>query len=310
MNTASTSVSLESLPGRRGGPRSGVRLLPLVRWFAVAFALIYGATCLGVYGAQRYLVFDPDRTLRATPADYSFPVRDVSIVVPGKPKRTLHGWWIPATNPRAKAVLYLHGNDGNVSTSMDGIAPLRELGYTVFMIDYRGYGASGGGFPSEAGVYQDAQSAWDYLVHDWGVNPANLFIYGHSLGGAIAIELALHHPEAAGLVVESSFTSISDMARREARYALLPVNLFLNQRFDSIAKVRQLRLPVLYIHGTADEIVPFEMGKALYNATPSARGFVVVPAGRHEDNAAVGGAGLRSAIGRFVEDADKSAAAG
>jgi fermentation-respiration switch protein FrsA (DUF1100 family) len=280
-----------------------MRLLPFARSFAVAFALIYGATCLGVYGAQRYLVFEPDRTLHATPADYSFPVRDVSIVVPGEPQRTLHGWWIPATNPRAKVVLYLHGNDGNVSTCMDGIAPLRELGYSVFMIDYRGYGASGGGFPSESGVYKDAQSAWDHLVHDRGMDPANLFIYGHSLGGAIAIELALRHPEAAGLVVESSFTSISDMARLEARYALLPVNLFLNQRFDSLAKVGHLRLPVLYIHGTADEIVPFEMGKALYDATPFARDFVAVPAGRHEDNAAVGGAGLRSAISHFVEDA-------
>src|SRR5258708_13146980 len=118
MNTASRSGSVEWRAGGWGGRRSGVRLPPLVRWFAVAFALIYGATCLGVYGAQRYLVFEPDRTLRATPADYSFPVRDVSIVVPGKPKRTLHGWWIPATNPRAKAVLCLHGNDGNVSTSM------------------------------------------------------------------------------------------------------------------------------------------------------------------------------------------------
>jgi pimeloyl-ACP methyl ester carboxylesterase len=198
-------------------------------------------------------------------------------------------------------VLYLHGNDGNVSTSMDGIAPLRELCYSVFMIDYRGYGVSGGGFPSEAGVYQDAQSAWDYLVHERGRNPANLFIYGHSLGGAIAIELALRHPEAAGLVVESSFTSIYDMSMLEAHYALLPVNLLLNQRFDSIAKVGQLRLPVLYIHGTADEIVPFEMWKSLYRATRTARGFIAVPAGKHEDNAAVWGAGLRSAISRFVE---------
>jgi fermentation-respiration switch protein FrsA (DUF1100 family) len=269
---------------------------------AVVFALIYSATCLGVYGAQRRLVFEPDRMLHATPADYSFPVHDVGIAIAGKPGQTLHGWWIPAANPRAKVVLYLHGNDGNVSTSVDGIAPLRELGYSVFMIDYRGYGASGGGFPSEAGVYQDAQSAWDYLVHERGINPANLLIYGHSLGGAIAIELALRHPEAAGLLVESSFTSIYDMAKLDARYAVLPVKPLLTQRFDSIAKVGQLRLPVLYIHGTADEIVPFEMGKALYRATPFARGFVAVPAGRHEDNAAAGGAALRSAIGRFVEE--------
>jgi fermentation-respiration switch protein FrsA (DUF1100 family) len=276
---------------------------------AVALALGCSATCFGFYSAQRRLVFEPHRTLHRAAADYPFPVHDVGIAIPGKPGQTLHGWWIPATNLlRAKVVLYLHGNDGNVSTSMDSIAPLRELGYSVFMIDYRGYGASGGGFPSEAGVYQDAQSAWDYLVHERGINPANLFIYGHSLGGAVAIELALRHPEAAGLVVESSFTSVYDMAMLEAPYALLPVDLLLTQRFDSIVKVGQLRLPVLYIHGTADEIVPFEMGKALYNATPFARGFVAVPAGRHEDNAAVGAAGLRSAISCFIEGAMQSRA--
>jgi pimeloyl-ACP methyl ester carboxylesterase len=187
---------------------------------AVALALGCSAACFGLYSAQRRLVFESGRTLHATPADYSFPVHDVGIAVAGKPGQTLHGWWIPAANPRAKVVLYLHGNDGNVSTSMDGTAPLRELGYSVFMIDYRGYGASGGGFPSEAGVYQDAQSAWDYLVHERGINPANLLIYGHSLGGAIAIELALGHPEAAGLVVESSFTS--NLRHDHARRALRP----------------------------------------------------------------------------------------
>jgi len=258
-----------------------------------------------LWAAQTHLIFEPMRNLVVAPAELSFPVADVTIPVRGE---TLHAWWMPGSRADGKLILYFHGNDGNVSTSVDGIAPLRELGYSVFMIDYRGYGASGGGFPSEAGVYQDAQSAWDYLVHDRGMNPANLFIYGHSLGGAIAIELALRHPEAAGLVVESSFTSIYDMARLEARYALLPVNLFLNQRFDSIAKVAHLRLPVLYIHGTADEIVPFKMGKALYDATPFARGFVAVPAGRHEDNAAAGGTALRFAIGRFVEGAVQSRA--
>jgi fermentation-respiration switch protein FrsA (DUF1100 family) len=100
------------------------------------------------------------------------------------------------------------------------------------------------------------------------------------------------------------------MATLGARYVLFPVNLFLNQRFDSLAKVGRLKLPVLYIHGTADEIVPFGMGKALYDATPLAHGLVAVPAGTHTDNAAVGGAGLRSAIRRFVGGANKSAAAG
>jgi uncharacterized protein len=266
---------------------------------AIVVVLVYGVGCVGLYGAQRYFVFKPDTTLRTAPSDYPFPVQDIALA--GEPQQTLHGWWVAAPNPGAKVVLYLHGNDGNVSTNMDGIAHLRELGYSVFLIDYRGYGASDGGFPSERGVYRDAQSAWDYLVRERGVNPVNLVIYGHSLGGAIAIELALHHPEAAALVVESSFTSIHDLARLETRFAPFPVGTFLNQRFDSIDKVGRLGLPVLYIHGTADEIVPLEMGKALYAATPAARGFVAVRAGGHENSAVMGGAELRSAIGRFVD---------
>ena len=301
-STGSTGLRLSPAGARRGGKW----FPPLARAFGITFALAYGAVCLGGYFMQRNLVFEPDPTLHAVPAEYPFPVHDISIAVPGESPWTMHGWWIPAADPRAKVVLYLHGNDGNVSTNITGIAPLRELDYSVFIIDYRGYGASGGHFPSEAGVYEDAQLAWEYLVRERGISPANLFIYGHSLGGAIAIELALRHPEAAGLVVESSFTSIYDMAMRKASYALLPINLLLNQRFDSIAKVGQLRLPVLYVHGTADEIVPFEMGKALFKATPCARGFVAVSAGTHETNAAVGGETLRSAIGLFVEGAVQS----
>lgn len=307
MNTASSSALFRLRRNPSGNRWGGTRLLPLARGFAIGFALMYGAACLGLYSAQRHLVFEPDRSLHVTPAEFPFSVLDVSIAVPGEPAWALHGWWIPSANSHAKVVLYLHGNDGNISTSMDGVTPLQKLGYSVFMIDYRDYGASGGSFPSETGVYQDAQFAWNYLVDGRGIDPANLFIYGHSLGGAIAIELALHHPEAAGLVVESGFTSIHDIANLKAGYALFPVNLFLNQRFDSIAKVAELRLPVLYIHGTADEIVPFEMGRALYNATPCARGFVAVPSGKHETNAKVGGAALRSAISRFVAGAAQSA---
>jgi hypothetical protein len=249
------------------------------------------------------MVFEPDRTLRRAPEDSPFAMHEVRVEASGDPQRTLDGWWIPSAARGAKVVLYLHGNDGNVSTNMHNIAPLRELGYAVFMIDYRGYGKSGGGFPSEAGVYEDAEAAWNFLARDRGVRPSDLFIYGHSLGGAIAIELALRHPESAGLIVESSFTSIYDMAMLETRYSVLPIKAFLNQRFESIAKVGKLALPVLYIHGTADATVPFDMGQALFAATPSARAFIAVPAADHENNAEVGGAMLRSALSRFVDDA-------
>jgi pimeloyl-ACP methyl ester carboxylesterase len=123
---------------------------------------------------------------------------------------------------------------------MGEIAPLRELGYSVFVPDYRGFGESEGSFPSEKTVYEDAEAAWNYPVDQRGIRPAHLYIYGHSLGGAIGIELALRHPEAAGLIVESSFTSIGEMAKLRKRYALLPIQL-LNQRFDSIQKVSKLK---------------------------------------------------------------------
>jgi pimeloyl-ACP methyl ester carboxylesterase len=240
--------------------------------------------------------------MHATPADFPFPVLDVAVPVKsdGRAAQTLRAWWIPSANRGAKVILYLHGNDVNVSTSMREVAPLRELGYSIFIIDYRGYGASDG-FPSEANVYQDAQAAWAHLVMT-GIDPSDLYIYGHSLGGAVAIDLAARHPEAGGLIVESSFTSIYDMVMLSKFYALLPVKFFLQHRFESLGKVARLRLPALYIHGTADEIVPFEMGRRLFDATAGFKRFSAIDGGRHDDNAVVGGLAFRSAISAFVED--------
>jgi pimeloyl-ACP methyl ester carboxylesterase len=256
-----------------------------------------------LWGCQNRLIFEPERDLHARPVDFPFPVLDVAVSVKstGQSIQTVRAWWIPSADRHAKVVLYLHGNDGNVSTSMGEVAPLRELGYSIFMIDYRGYGISDGSFPSEANVYQDAEAAWAHLVHT-GVEPSDLYIYGHSLGGAVAIDLATHHPEAGGLIVESSFTSIYEMAMLDKRYALLPVKLFLNQRFESLSKVPMLRVPVLYIHGTADEIVPFEMGRRLFDATAGFKRLAAIDGGRHDNNSVVGGPAFRSAITAFIED--------
>jgi fermentation-respiration switch protein FrsA (DUF1100 family) len=253
---------------------------------------------------QSYFIFEPEKTFLATPSDYSFRVIVVAIPVQSSGKtapQSLHGWWIPSAKRDAKVVLYLHGNEGNMSTNMGEIAPLRELGYSIFMVDYRGYGESEGSFPSEKSVYEDAEVAWTYLVRQRGIRAADLYIYGHSLGGAIAIELALHHPESAGLIVTSSFTSISDMANLKRPYTLFPVKLLLNQRFDSISKVGRLKLPVLYIHGTADEVVPFAMGEQLFKASGGAKRFVAIGGGRHDGNAAVDAAAFRAAISSFIE---------
>src|SRR5207302_10642104 len=144
----------------------------------------------------------------------------IRVRLSGDAGQSLHGWWVDPAAWDAKVMLYLHGNDGNVSTSMGDIAPLRELGYAVFMLEYRGYGESAGSFPSAKTVYEAAEAGWNYLVDQRGISPAHLYIYGHSLGGAIGIELALRHPEAAGLIVESSFTSIREMAKLRKQYSL------------------------------------------------------------------------------------------
>jgi pimeloyl-ACP methyl ester carboxylesterase len=279
-----------------------ILLLPFV--FAASVGLGYGIVGLGLWSCQSCVssfIFEPNQTLYAGPADFSFKVVDVKIPISsGDAAQSLHGWWIASTRRDARAVLYLHGNDGNVSTSIGEIGPLRELGYSVLMIDYRGYGRSEGSVPSEETVYQDAEAAWNYLIHHRGIRAARLHIYGHSLGGAIAIELALRHPEAAGLIVESSFTSIAEMAKLNGAYALLPMQLS-SQRFDSINKVGGLRLPVLYIHGTADEIVPYAMGEQLYKASGGSKHFVPIGGGLHGNNAAVGGRAFRNAIRDFIE---------
>jgi uncharacterized protein len=281
-----------------------MRFLAQAAYVFLFVAIAYSLVCLVALAGQRHLIFEPQRILRAAPADFKSPAIDVAVPAAGTRLgiHTPHGWWMPSTAATgARTVLYLHGNDGNVSTSADEVAPLRQLGYSVFLIDYSGYGPSDGGFPSEEGVYADAEATWQYLVQQRGIDSRNLFIYGHSLGGAIAIELARHHPEAAGLIVESSFTSIDEMAMRDWQYHLMPVNLLLNQRFESVDKVGELALPVLYLHGTADEVVPFDMGEELYRKSGGAKRFVAIEGGKHDNNAAVGGAVFRSAIANFIE---------
>lgn len=256
---------------------------------------------LALWLGQAHLIFEPPRALAGAPAQIAALATEVRIPIrpTGRAAEKLDGLWIAGARPGAKTVLYLHGNDDDVSAAVREVQPLRDLGLAVLLVDYRGFGRSDGGFPSEARVYQDAEAAWDYLVSERGLAPAAVVIYGHSLGGAVAIELARRHPEAAGLVVESSFTSIADMARLDRRYKLLPVDLFLNQRFDSLAKVGALRLPVLYLHGSADELVPFAMGQRLFDASGGAKRFVAIPGGRHDHDAA-GEATLRRALDAFL----------
>jgi pimeloyl-ACP methyl ester carboxylesterase len=205
-------------------------------------------------------------------------------------------------------VLYLHGARWSLGGNLFRIARWQRMGFNVLAIDYRGFGRSDGELPSEAQAYADAQAAWEALRRR-EPDPARRFVFGHSLGGAVAIDLATRSPDMAGLVVESSFTSIRDMAEM-TKYGYLPVGLILTQRFDSLAKVPKLAVPVLFIHGAEDRWVPPAMSERLHAAAPAPKRLVLVPGGGHSNVSAVAFEQYRREVLDFAASAGRVAVAG
>ena len=264
---------------------------------------LYLLLCLALWLGQGHLIFFPSKELTLTPAHFRAAYDDITIPTANG---QLTGWWLPAraTSGRetgGKVLLYLHGNGGNLSDNAEQAVRLNRLGLPVFIIDYRGYGRSVGKFPSEKTVYEDAEAALQYLIQQRHFSPRDIIIYGHSLGGAVAIDLAAKHPDAAGLITESSFTSIRAMSTLDKHYLVFPIFLILNQRFDSIHKVLQLKMPVLFIHGSADEVVPTRMAQALYDAAPQPKRLLIVRGGHHLDSAAIGGRPYLDAVSDFLQ---------
>ncbi len=264
----------------------------------------FSSGCAWLDLKQRQLIFNPTAEIAGTPEDFNLQYEEVWVPVRAKlpavsPIEHLHGWWIPAANPHAPAMLYLHGNGWNIGDSAYNTARLQRMGFSILAIDYRGFGRSEGGFPSESQVYEDAQSAWTYLKTR-EPDACRRYIYGHSLGGAVAIDLAVKSPDAAGLIVESSFTSMLDMGRRGAWLQHLLRDWIVTQRFDSLAKIGKLLMPVLFIHGTADDVVPPEMSQRLYEAAPQPKQLALIPHAGHSSIAVVGLAQYRGAVMDFV----------
>lgn len=189
----------------------------------------------------------------------------------------LHGWFVPAEAARG-VLLFFHGNAGNITHRLDSIALFHRLGLSVFIVDYRGYGKSEGR-PTEQGTYRDARAAWRYLTGIRGIDPARIVIFGRSLGAAMASKLATE-TSAAGLIVESAFTSVPDMAARH--YPYLPVRKLTRFRYDTLGHVKASSIPILVVHSENDEIAPFAMGRTLFENASEPKSFLALNGGHNE----------------------------
>ncbi|CAN5123959.1 alpha/beta hydrolase [soil metagenome] len=272
---------------------------------AAAMTIAVVAGCATLAHKERELVFRVEpgeaRWYSGLPAG----VEEIELAVPGqalaRTPQSIHAWWWKSPVANAPTVLYLHGSRWNLTGQMFRITGLRELGFSVLAIDYRGFGRSVGDLPSETTVYEDAQIAWQRVIQ-LEPDPARRFIYGHSLGGAVAIDLAEHLAEhssdqdrAAGLIVESTFTNLADVAAAVLDTSL-PVRWLLSQKFDSIDKIDRVDIPVLVVHGTSDRYVPSRFSQSLYDRAKEPKRLLMVDGGTHNNSMSVGADEYRSAL--------------
>jgi uncharacterized protein len=293
--------------------------------------LAYFGICLYLHLHQRQLLYEPRREILRLPSDPELRLPYQELLIPVRPWAHLHSWWIaagpvpanPAARPlpeeaarlRSTVVLYLPGRSGNKSSMgyLRRVQALRQLGCSVLMIDYRGFGPSTPGWPndwpSEVTLYEDAEAAWRYLVDDRKVQPQRIVIYGESMGGAVATYLASRHPEVGGLIVQSSFTTMADAIRQSPKspwMAGLPVDWILQEEFRSIDRIKAVRSPLLLIHGTADPVVPHTMSEALYAAAQSPKQLHLVPGANHSTLYQAGPKSYVAAIDRFLSSLPQS----
>ncbi len=217
------------------------------------------------------------------------------------PPARLHGLWLDADSATAAdqqpVLLYLHGARFNVTGSAPRMRRMQELGFSVLAVDYRGFGKSTSALPSEASAYEDARAAWDWLATTYPNRPR--YIFGHSLGGSIAINLARDVADERGTIVEGTFTSIPDVVG-STPWGWLPWSLLITQRLAAVDKVAQIGSPLLVVHGSEDQLIPTTLGKKLYDAAAEPKRFVLVEGGSHHNTNQVGQPQYREALAQLM----------
>lgn len=258
-------------------------------WLIIVAVGVFAAISVYLYFNQKSMVFFPIRELMATPGSVGLEFEDVAVVTDDNVR--IHGWYLPGDSSVTKVFLFCHGNAGNISHRLETIEFMRQLGAAVLIFDYRGYGQSEGN-PSEEGIYADARACYHWLIDKKGFRPEDIVIFGRSLGGAVGVDLA-SNVLCGGLIVESSFTSASDMARRI--FPILPTSLIIRYKFASLEKIKSVICPVLVTHSPEDDIVPYDMGQKLYEAAPGPKQFLKLFGG-HNDRGYLGMPQYRAAF--------------
>ena len=267
--------------------------------------VLYSGACVFLLLRQNQLIYTPSSSVQKPDAS-GLPYQEVWLSASSTPDlKQIYGWWIPAASQEKGVVLYFHGAGHNLSAYKGDLKALHQMGFSVFAIDYRGYGLSKGNFPSEAQIYEDARSAWQYLIQQRQVLPSRIYIFGVSLGGAIAIDLAHKHPEAAALIVVSSFTSMQDQAS-SLGFWMFPLDRLLTQRFESLQKIKSVKVPVLLAHGAGDNYVPSWMSQKMYDAASEPKKLLLIPGADHgQIGALIAGERFRSTMQQLHQEVSR-----
>ncbi|HLL17427.1 MAG TPA: alpha/beta fold hydrolase [Rubrivivax sp.] len=271
----------------------------------LASGLLLGG-CAALDQQQRRWIFQPTERTWWGGASASSGMQDVWIdfrsLEENEPVK-LHGLWLPRDEPGAPILLYLHGARWDVRSSAGRMRRMHELGFSVLGIDYRGFGQSTKTLPSETLAAEDARAAWDWLAQQ---HPqAQRYLFGHSLGGAIAVKLAADVNDEAGLIVEGSFPSIADVFS-SMRWGWLPLGPLITQRFDAASRIGEVGAPVLVVHGSEDQLIRPELGRALFDKAREPKRFVLVPGGSHHNANALGQVQYKQALGDLFKLSSES----
>ena len=263
---------------------------------ALVLVLLALAGCATLDEKQREWIFQPSNRTWAGAAAAAEGMSDVWIhytPVDATEPVKLHALWLAQPCADAPMLLYLHGARWDVRSSAQRMRRMHDLGFSVLGIDYRGFGQSTAALPSEASAHEDALAAWQWLAAQ---HPqTRRYLFGHSLGAAIAVSVAGVVDDAAGVIVEGSFTSMADVVRT-TKWGWLPVAPLITQRFDAGSQVERIKAPLLVVHGSQDQLIQPTLGRALYERAHAPKRFLLVEGGTHHNTNAVGHDAYRHAV--------------